>query len=70
VVIDGCVRDVAELASLDVGIRALASMPLPTERRNQGLKDLVVHIQGVQIKPGEWLYADADGMVVSATRLV
>jgi regulator of ribonuclease activity A len=70
VVIDGCVRDVAELALLDVGIRALASMPLPTERRNQGLKDLVVQIQGVQIKPGEWLYADADGMVVSANRLV
>jgi regulator of ribonuclease activity A len=70
VVIDGCVRDVAELAPLDVGLRALASMPLPTERRNQGLKDLVVQIQGVQIKPGDWLYADADGMVVSATRLV
>jgi regulator of ribonuclease activity A len=70
VVIDGCVRDVAELALLDVGIRALASMPLPTERRNQGLKDLAVQIQGVQIRPGEWLYADADGMVVSVTRLV
>jgi regulator of ribonuclease activity A len=69
VVIDGCVRDVAELAPLDVGIRALACMPMPTEKRNQGLKDLVVQIQGVQIKPGEWLYADADGMVVSATRL-
>jgi regulator of ribonuclease activity A len=70
VVIDGCVRDVAELAPLDVGIRALASMPMPTEKRNQGLKDLAVQIQGVQIKPGEWLYADADGMVVSAMRLV
>ena len=70
VVIDGCVRDVAELAPLDVGIRALASMPLPTDKRNQGLKDLVVQIQGMQVKPGEWLYADADGMVVSATRLV
>lgn len=70
VVIDGCVRDVAELAPLDLGIRALASMPMPTEKRNQGLKDLPVQIQGVQIKPGEWLYADEDGMVVSATRLV
>lgn len=70
VVIDGCVRDVAELAPLDVGIRALASMPFPTDKRNQGLKDLVVQIQGMQVKPGEWLYADADGMVVSATRLV
>lgn len=70
VVIDGCVRDVAELALLDVGIRALASTPMPTEKKNQGLKDLAVQIQGVWVNPGEWLYADADGMVVSASRLV
>lgn len=69
VVIDGCVRDVAELAGLDVGIRALASMPMPTERKNLGLRDLAVQIQGVWVHPGDWLYADADGIVVSATRL-
>ena len=69
VVIDGCVRDVAELAALDVGIRALASMPMPTERKNQGLQDLAVQIQGVWVHPGDWLYADADGILVSATRL-
>jgi len=69
VVIDGCVRDVAELSLHDVGIRALASMPMPTEKHNQGLKDLPVQIQGVWVRPGDWLYADADGMVVSATRL-
>jgi regulator of ribonuclease activity A len=69
VVIDGCVRDVAELAAQDVGIRALASMPMPTEKKNQGQKDLPVQIQGVWVNPGDWLYADADGMVVSASRL-
>ena len=69
VVIDGCVRDVAELAVQDVGIRALASMPMPTEKKNQGLKDLPVQIQGVWVNPGDWLYADTDGMVVSASRL-
>ena len=69
VVIDGCVRDVAELAQQNVGIRALASMPMPTEKKNQGLKDQAVQIQGVWVNPGDWLYADADGMVVSASRL-
>jgi regulator of ribonuclease activity A len=69
VVIDGCVRDVVELAVQEVGIRALASMPMPTEKKNQGLKDLAVQIQGVWVNPGDWLYADADGMVVSASRL-
>ncbi len=70
VVIDGCVRDVAELAALEVGVRALASMPLPTERRHAGQTDVAVRIQGVWVRPGDWLYADEDGMVVSANPLV
>lgn len=64
VVVDGAVRDVAELAALDVGIRALAAMPLPTEKRNEGQRDVAVLIQGVIVRPGEWLYADEDGIVV------
>ena len=64
VVVDGCVRDAAELARCDVGIRALALMPLPTEKRNEGQRDVPVQVQGVWVRPGDWLYADADGMVV------
>jgi regulator of ribonuclease activity A len=64
VLIDGCVRDVAELAVCDTGIRALGSLPLPTERRQQGLRDVVVRIQGVTVRPGEWLYADEDGTLI------
>jgi regulator of ribonuclease activity A len=70
VVIDGCVRDVMELAALDVGIRALASLPLPTEKRNQGQTALAVQIQGVWVRPGDWLYADEDGMVISTRCLI
>ena len=50
VVIDGCVRDAAELAACAVGIRALALVPL--------------QLQGVWVCPGDWLYADGDGIVV------
>ena len=64
VVIDGCVRDVAELAQCSTGIRALAAMPLPTEKRGEGQCDVAVQIQGVWVRPGDWLYADDDGMVV------
>lgn len=64
VVIDGCARDVAELAQCQVGIRALAAMPLPTEKRQEGQQAVPVQIQGVWVRPGDWLYADEDGMVV------
>jgi regulator of ribonuclease activity A len=69
-VVDGCVRDLAELELQEVGIRALAPMPLPTERRQQGLTQLPVRIQGVWVRPGDWLYADRDGIVIAPRPLV
>ena len=69
-VIDGCVRDTAELATQAVGIRALAPMPLPTDKRNEGQAQVAVQIQGVWVRPGDWLYADADGMVFSSQPLL
>jgi regulator of ribonuclease activity A len=64
VIVDGCVRDSAELAECDVGIRALALMPWPTEKRHEGQTDVPVLIQGVWVRPGDWVYADEDGIVV------
>jgi len=69
VVINGCVRDVVELAQLSIGLRALAANPLPTEKRDHGQRDVPVQIQGVSVRPGDWLYADEDGIVLSAAPL-
>ena len=70
VVIDGAVRDVAELAACDAGIRALAAVPMPTVRRNAGEAGVAVQVQGVWVRTGDWLYADADGMLVSGRELI
>ncbi len=67
IVVDGCVRDAAELAACALGIRALALLPLPTDKRNEGQRDVPVQVQGVWIRPGDRLYADADGIVVLPT---
>lgn len=64
VLIDGCVRDVAELAVCEVGICALASVPMPPDKRNEGQRDVPVQVQGVWVRPGDWLVADEDGVVV------
>ena len=69
IVVDGCVRDVAELQAAQVGIRALGLVPMPTERRGEGQRDVVVCIHGEWVRPGDWLYADADGIVVSSHSL-
>lgn len=69
-VVNGCVRDAAELRASEVGICALGLMPLPTEKRNEGQRDVAVQIQGVWVRPGDWLYADEDGVVIGASSLL
>lgn len=65
----GCVRDAAELRATEIGIAALGLMPMPTEKRGEGQKDVVLDIAGVRVQPGHWLYADEDGAVLSAQPL-
>ncbi len=67
--IHGCVRDLAELRAAQVGILALGHVPMPTDRRGQGIADVALQLHGLWIKPGEWLYADEDGVVISAAPL-
>jgi len=69
IVVHGCVRDAAELRAANVGIAALGLMPMPTEKKGQGLMNVVVDIAGVRIAPGEWLYADEDGIVVAPSAI-
>jgi regulator of ribonuclease activity A len=70
IVVDGCVRDQAELAACAIGIRALALHPMPTQKRGEGQAGVPVQIQGVWVRPGDWLVADEDGIVVSNTKLI
>ena len=69
-VVHGCVRDAAELRACFLGIRALALVPMPTQRRTDGLRDVEVQIEGVWVRPGDWIYADADGIVISSNPLL
>jgi regulator of ribonuclease activity A len=63
--IHGAVRDKAELAASAVGIRALALIPMPTDRQDQGQRDVPVQLGDTWIRPGDWLVADEDGIVVT-----
>ena len=65
IVVDGAVRDVAELRATAVGVRALALCPMPPAKRGTGSQGGPVRLRGVVVRPGDWLYADADGIVVS-----
>ncbi len=68
IVVYGYVRDSEELSQQQVGIKALGAHPRKSEKGlHSGHIDKVVSFAGVTFKPGAWLYADADGIVVSDT---
>lgn len=64
VIVNGAVRDAAVLATLDLGVKALGTMPLRSVRRDLGESDGVVAFGGVIFTPGDQLFADADGVLV------
>ncbi|WP_298632640.1 putative 4-hydroxy-4-methyl-2-oxoglutarate aldolase [uncultured Umboniibacter sp.] len=64
VVIFGCVRDVEILATLAIGIKALASIPLKTDRRGVGQLNVPLLVGSIEILPGDYLVADANGVAV------
>ena len=65
VIIHGCIRDSAALGQMNLGIRALGTMPLRSEKRDEGERDVPVRFAGVTFRPGDFVYVDEDGIVLS-----
>ncbi len=70
VIVNGCIRDSAAIAETALGVKALATHPLKTVKRNEGQRELPVRFAGVSFVPGHYVYADEDGVVVSEQPLV
>ena len=64
IVVNGCIRDSRVIAEMDIGLIALATHPLKTLKKNVGEADITVSFGNVDFVPGEWIYADEDGVIV------
>ncbi|MEC9483000.1 MAG: ribonuclease E activity regulator RraA [Halomonas sp.] len=69
VVVYGCVRDVDALAAIELGIQALGPHPRRSDKRGEGQRDVDVTFAGVSLRPGQWLYADNNGILIAESRL-
>ncbi|HMN82176.1 MAG TPA: ribonuclease E activity regulator RraA [Burkholderiaceae bacterium] len=65
IVVNGCVRDAVELAGCQVGIRALAAMPRKSRKGGAGERSVQIDVQGQRVLPGQWCYADEDGILIA-----
>jgi regulator of ribonuclease activity A len=70
VVVHGCVRDSADLAAIDLGVMALATHPRRSVKRGEGERGVELHFAGLTLRPGLYLYADEDGVLVAERELV
>ena len=70
VVINGVIRDSEAITEMEsLGVVALGTNPRKTERKNQGTFDEEIKFNGLTFIPGEWIYVDHDGMIVSQFKL-
>lgn len=65
----GCIRDVDAIGALDLGVQALNTHPLKTDKKGIGELNLPVTFGGVTFTPGEYVYADNNGVIVSSEAL-
>jgi regulator of ribonuclease activity A len=64
IVLHGCVRDVATLRDLPIGVKALGTNPRRSDKRGEGEIDVPVTFGEVTFQPGAMLHSDEDGIVV------
>lgn len=70
ILVYGCVRDVTELARIEVGIQALGANPLRSIKRGEGQRDLPVDFAGLRFVPDQFVYCDDNGVVVAPVNLL
>lgn len=65
VIINGCIRDSADIDNMDIGVLALGRNPLKSRKEGKGERDVTVSFAGVHFKPDWYAYVDEDGVVLS-----
>ena len=67
---NGAVRDVAMMAQMDLGIQALGSSPFKAEKHGVGQVNVTLTVHNQLIQPGDYIYADWNGVLISTELLI
>ncbi|GLS84484.1 putative 4-hydroxy-4-methyl-2-oxoglutarate aldolase [Paraferrimonas haliotis] len=69
VIINGCIRDAGEIADMAIGVQALGTAPIKTEKLGVGIVGETIELNNIKIRSGQWIYADLNGIAVSESQL-
>ncbi len=69
IVVYGCIRDSAPIAGIAIGVKAIATNPRKSVKKGEGERGLTLRFAEVTVEPGDYLYADVDGVVLAKGKL-
>lgn len=69
IIVYGCIRDSVTIATLNIGVKALNTYPISRETSTQWQENIPVRFAGLAFIPGQFVYCDEDGIIISETRL-
>lgn len=70
VIMNGLIRDSVDIGQMDLGVKALGTLPLKSVKKGVGERDVPVRFAGVNFAPDSFVYADEDGIICSASALL
>lgn len=70
IIVSGCIRDSAVIATISIGVKAMATNPRKSVKKGAGDRGVTVSFAGISFSPGEYVYSDDDGIVVSSDKLL
>lgn len=69
IILNGYVRDTDETEKIDVGLYAIGTCPLRNFEQTEAKREIILDFQGIIVKPGDYVYADNDGIIISKEKL-
>lgn len=69
IVVNGCIRDSVAIGAVDIGVKALHTNPRKSDKKGAGERNVAVVFAGVRFAPGDYLYADEDGILLADRQL-
>ncbi len=70
VIINGCIRDSLDMATMQLGVLALGTHPLKTVKAGVGQTNVSIQFSGLTFEPANFIYSDEDGIIISEKPLV
>ena len=66
IIVNGYIRDTLQIKDIPLALYALGTCPRKAIPVTQGKRDIPLSFGGAEFRPGDYIYTDTDGVIVTA----